>query len=164
MNFLAIGAAALIPMVVGFIWYHPKVLGTAWMKACNLDEEKLKGANMAVVFSLSLVFAFMMAIILQVIVIHQTHLGSILTTQPGFKPGDEQMMEMYKTLMEKYGTTFRTFGHGVFHGVIFSVFFVLPLMATNAMFERKSWKYIWINWGYWTISIALMGGIICGWK
>lgn len=161
MNFIAIGIAALIPLIMGFIWYHPKVLGTAWMKACGLDEEKLKGTNMAVVFGLSLLFAFMMALILQVIVIHQTHVGSLLAVQPDFKDAGSVSGEMYKKMMDLYGTSFRTFKHGVFHGIIFSVLFVLPLMATNAMFERKSWKYIWINWGYWTVTIALMGGIIC---
>jgi hypothetical protein len=38
---------------------------------------------------------------------------------------------------------------------------VLPIMGTNALFERKSFKYVLINVGYWTISLALMGGILC---
>jgi hypothetical protein len=28
-NLAIIALAALIPLVVGFIWYHPKILGTA---------------------------------------------------------------------------------------------------------------------------------------
>jgi hypothetical protein len=43
------------------------------------------------------------------------------------------------------------------------IFFVFPLLAINAMFERRSWKYVFINTGFWTITITLMGGIICGW-
>jgi hypothetical protein len=38
---------------------------------------------------------------------------------------------------------------------------VLPVMGTNALFEGKGFKYIAINCGYWTITLALMGGIIC---
>ena len=162
MNFIAIGIAALVPMIIGFIYYHPKVVGTAWMKASGLDEEKLKGANMAVIFGVSLLLSFMMAIITQVIVIHQTHLGSLLAVQPDFKEAGSVSSDLYNKLMELYGQSFRTFKHGVFHGVIFSLFFVLPLLGTNAMFERKGFKYIMINVGYWTITIALMGGIICG--
>lgn len=161
MNFLAIGAAALIPMVVGFIWYHPKVLGTAWMKACNLDEEKLKGGNMAVVFGVSLLLSFMLAIITQVIVIHQTHLFSILGVQPDFKEAGSMSSELFNKITELYGHSFRTFKHGVFHGVIFSIFFILPVLGTNAMFERKGFKYIMINVGYWTLTLALVGGVIC---
>lgn len=163
MNFLAIGAAALIPMVVGFIWYHPKVLGNAWMKACGLDEEKIKGANMPVVFGVSLLLAFMLAIITQVIVIHQTHLGSLLMVQPDFKEAGSMSSELYNKVMELYGHSFRTFKHGVFHGIIFSIFFTLPVLGTNALFERKGFKYIMINVGYWTVTLALVGGVICQW-
>lgn len=37
-------AAALSTFIVGFIWYHPKVFGTVWMKAEGLTEEQLKMA------------------------------------------------------------------------------------------------------------------------
>jgi hypothetical protein len=40
---------------------------------------------------------------------------------------------------------------------------VLPVIGTNALFERKSGKYIFINWGYWAVSMTLMGGTICQW-
>jgi hypothetical protein len=33
-------------------------------------------------------------------------------------------------------------------------------MGTNALFERRSWKYIFMNVGYWALSAAIMGGII----
>ena len=161
MNFLAIGAAALIPMVVGFIYYHPKVVGTAWMKACGLDEEKLKGGNMPVIFGVSLLLSFMMALFTQSIVIHQTHLNSLLAVQTDFKEAGSMSSELYNKIMELYGQNFRSFKHGVLHGVICSVFFVLPVLGTNAMFERKSFKYIMINFGYWAITIALIGGVIC---
>jgi hypothetical protein len=41
------------------------------------------------------------------------------------------------------------------------LFFALPVMGTNALFERKGFKYIAINVGYWTVTLALMGGVIC---
>ena len=75
-NFLAVLVAALVPMIMGFIWYNPKVLGNAWMKAAGLDEEKLKGANMAVIFGLSFVLSFILAFFIQPMVIHQFHIGS----------------------------------------------------------------------------------------
>ena len=49
-NFIAVLVAAIVPMIMGFIWYNPKTLGTAWMKAAEVTEEKMKGANMAVIF------------------------------------------------------------------------------------------------------------------
>jgi hypothetical protein len=43
------------------------------------------------------------------------------------------------------------------------IFIALPILATQAMFERKSLKYVLINAGYWIITLALMGGIVCQW-
>jgi hypothetical protein len=58
----------------------------------------------------------------------------------------------------------RSFGHGALHGAIGAIFFVLPVLGINALFERKGWKYILINVGYWVVTLTIMGAIICGWK
>lgn len=63
--------------------------------------------------------------------------------------------------MDKYGNNFRTFKHGAFHGTIGGFFFATPVLCINALFERKSFIYIAINAGYWIITLALMGGVIC---
>ena len=52
-NLIFVVVAALVPLVMGFIYYHPKVFGNAWMKACGLTKEKLEGANMLVVFGVT---------------------------------------------------------------------------------------------------------------
>lgn len=160
-NLLVILLAAIIPMIIGFIWYHPKVFGTAWMKACGLDDEKVKGANMPLIFGLSFLFSLFIAFSIQFMVIHQYHLYSLFANEPGFMEGGSEIDNLFKSLMEKYGTNFRTFKHGAFHGTMAGITFVLPVMATNALFERKGFKYITINVGYWIVSLALMGGVIC---
>ena len=47
--------------------------------------------------------------------------------------------------MADYGDAFRTFKHGALHGTIAGIFIALPIIGTNALFERKSAKYIFIN-------------------
>lgn len=160
-NLLIVALAALIPMLVGFTWYHPKIFGTKWMNLAGLTEEKMKGANMPLIFILSYVFSFLMGLAIMSIVIHQGHVYSILVNTPGFGVPGSSVQTMLEAFMRDYGRNFRTFKHGAFHGVLFSIFFVLPLIATNGLFERKSFKYIFINTGYWLVTIALMGGVIC---
>lgn len=155
--------AALVPMIMGFIWYNPKTFGAAWMKAADLTEEKMKGANMAVVFGLAYVFSLMMAMALIAITIHQTHLYSIFAGNADFKTEGSETQMMLKGFMEKYGQNFRTFKHGAFHGTLAGLFISVPIIGTNALFERKGFKYIAINGGFWIISMALMGGVICAW-
>jgi hypothetical protein len=160
-NFLIILIAALVPIILGFIWYNPKTFGPAWMKAAEITEDKMKGANMALVFGLSFLFSFMLAMALQFVVIHQWGLYSILANEPGVKDPTSEVGMMLQNFMAKYGTNFRTFKHGAFHGTITGLMVALPIMGINALFERKGFKYIAINTGYWTVCLALMGGIIC---
>ncbi len=58
-------------MALGFIWYHPKVLGTVWMTETGLTEEKMKAGNMALIFGISFILAFMLSLSLTNQVIHQ---------------------------------------------------------------------------------------------
>lgn len=45
MNYVAIIAGAIAIMALGFIWFHPKVLGKSWMEGAGLTEEDMKGGN-----------------------------------------------------------------------------------------------------------------------
>ena len=154
--------AALVPMIMGFIWYNPKVLGTAWMKAAGMDEEKMKGANMGLIFGLAYLCSLLLAAALIPLTIHQTHLFSIFAGDPTVKDAGSETNTMLMGLLEKYGSNFRTFKHGAFHGFLAAFFIALPIFGTNALFERKSFKYVAINVGYWLITMALMGGVVCG--
>lgn len=158
-NFIAVLIAALIPMVLGFTWYNPKVFGTAWMAASGMTPEKAKNTNMVVVLSMSFVLAIMLSFGLQFSVIHQFHVNSLFYTQPINDPSTEAGA-LYKTIMDQYGTSFRTFKHGALHGTIAGFFMALPILGTNAMFEGKGFKYIAINTGYWIVCLGLMGGIL----
>lgn len=158
MNPIAIILAALVPLIVGFIWYNPKVFGNAWMQAAEMSEEKMKGANMAKIFGLALLFAFLLASAMPPIVIHQM---GVLSAIGG---NSANALPSYDTFLNDYGDAFRTFKHGAFHGVLTGIFIALPILGTNALFERKSAKYIFINAGYWIVTLGIMGSIICGIK
>ena len=158
-NFLAVLVAALVPMVLGFIWYGPMLFQKAWMRESGMTEEKMKGSNMGVIFGLSFVLALLLAFFVQFLAIHQTGVVSLI----GGDPTAEGILPSFQAFMDDYGSDFRTFKHGVLHGAVAGIFFVFPIMATNGMFERKSWKLTFINVGYWTLALMLMGGIVCAW-
>jgi hypothetical protein len=160
-NFLVVALAALVPLVTGFIWYNPKVFGTSWIKSTGLAEEELKKSNMAVIFGLTYVCSFLIAAGLMPMVIHQFGYSSILQGEPDFmKPGSEVTV-MATEFMAKYGDRFRTFGHGALHGTLVGLFFATPIIGILALFERKSFKYVMIHAGYYAITMAIMGGILC---
>lgn len=158
-NFLAILVAAIVPMVLGFIWYNPKFLGTVWAREAEMTEAKMKTGNMPLIFGLSFILSILLAFSVQTLTIHQFGaLGMI-----GGDPTIDGILPSYQAFMDDYGSAFRTYKHGAFHGLLSGIFIIFPIMATNGMFERKSWKLIFINSGYWTVALTIMGAIICGW-
>lgn len=161
MNLGILALAALVPLITGFVWYNPIFLGKPWMRAADISEEKLKTGNMVVIFLLTYLLSFMISAIMQSIVIHQTHMMSTLLNEPGFGDPKSEIGMLYANFMEKFGHNFRTFRHGALHGTIAGIFLATPIIAINAMFERKKFKYVAINAGYWIVTLAIMGGIIC---
>lgn len=154
-NFLALLLAALSTLVVGFIWYNPKVFGTIWMKEAGLKEEDMKGTNMVKLFGLSIVYAFLISFVLQMVVIHQ--FGAL-----GMVGGDPtKALPSYNAFMADYGTAFRTFKHGALHGFMTGLFLILPTTGTTALYEKRSFKYVLVTSGFWIVCFMIMGGIIC---
>lgn len=156
--YLTMAISTLVPLVVGFIWYHPKVFGNAWKQTLGISEEKLKeGFNPLLVFGLTIVLGFFISFTLSGMVIHQ--MGFFQMLQNHFTEPTTQ--QLFGEVMQTYGNEFRTFKHGALHGGIAAVTLALPLICINALYERKNAQYIAINVGYWLVSFILMGGIIC---
>lgn len=157
-NWLALLVASVSSLVVGFVWYHPKVFGNAWMKEAGITFNPEENFNMVKIFGLSIVYAFLMAFVLQFNVIHQ--FGAI-----GMIGGNiPEALPSYGAFMADYGTAFRSFHHGVIHGMMVGLLLILPSVGVSALYERRSFKYVFISGGYWVVTCALMGGIICMWK
>ncbi len=140
-NWLALTVASFSTLLVGFIWYNPKVFGTIWMKETGMTEKKAKKSNMPLIFGLTVVMAFIISFFLFGVVMF----------------GGSEGME--------HGTApFMTFKHGALHGTILGVLVAIPMVVTNSLFEHRSLKYMMITSGYWVVCFALMGGIINAWS
>ncbi|MBK9735880.1 MAG: DUF1761 domain-containing protein [Saprospiraceae bacterium] len=161
LNWILVLSTGLVPLVVGALWYGP-LFNDAWMKESGMTMDKIAGTNMAKLYGTALIFGIFLAVALAPIVIHQFGLFSLLQV-PGFDQAGNEANTDFTNMLAKYGSNFRSFKHGALHGFLTSVFMFLPVIATNALFERKSWKYIFINVGYWAVSAIIMGGIICAW-
>jgi len=158
-NFYMFFIAGLIPIAIGFVYYHEKLFGNAWMKENNFTKEGLQKGNFGMILGVSYLFSVMMAFIMSSFVIHQGGVFSML--YPDILESGSAAQTLFNELMTDYGDRSRSFTHGMIHGWMVTIFFVLPIIGINALFERRSWKYILIHVGYWAICLALMGGVIC---
>lgn len=154
-NWLSLLLAAASSLAVGFVWYHPKVFGNAWMKEAGITFNHEENFNMVKVFGLSLVYAFLMAFVLQFNVIHQFGAfgmigGDVVNAKPSFA-----------AFMADYGNEFKYFKHGALHGFMTGLFLILPSVGVSSLYEKRSFKYVLISGGYWVVTCMVMGGIIC---
>jgi Protein of unknown function (DUF1761) len=161
LNVFVILSTALVPLVVGFIWYNPKVMGNLWIRETGITEEDRKDMKMAPILIANLIAGVFLAAGLVAIVIHQQAIYSILMNEASMKDPSSPLSQYVADFMSKYGQNFRTFKHGALHGFLATVMIILPAVTVSSLWERRSWKYIGLTFGYWAITLMLMGGIIC---
>ncbi len=104
------------------------------MNAVGVTEEDLEQGNMAKIFGFSFLFEIIMAF----------NLAMFITGSPEAAENATAAM-------------------GTFYGFLVGFGWVFFALAVNSLYEGKSWKYIFINGGYWTIAFTVMGAIIGAW-
>lgn len=65
-NLIAVGTAAIVGMLVGFLWYSPMLFGKQWMKLTGYTEEDMEKAkkDMGRVYLISFFASVIMAYVL----------------------------------------------------------------------------------------------------
>src|ERR1041385_9117545 len=109
-NLLLAAGTAFIPLLMGFIWYHPKVFGKAWMVGAGVTEADAKKMNMPLVFGLTYVLSFIISVKFNLMTVHQFSLLSFLQPEMNFTnpPGFDEALRTFAPLAEH---KFRTFRH-----------------------------------------------------
>ena len=139
-NLIAVAVAALVPMIMGFIYYHPKVMGNAWMKANGFTLESIGTGPKPVLYLVALAFSFLLSFRLCIDVI---------------APGQDVAPD---------GHSYITFQHGLAHGAINTIFLLLPVLGTISIFEKRGWNWLFVNLAYWGVTLMIMQGILSAWS
>jgi hypothetical protein len=135
-NYLAVLVAAIISMVLGFLWYGP-IFGKKWIALMNFTPasmEAAKAKGMAKSYALMVLGSLLMAYILS----HNLVFGSSYLGTEGVVAG-------------------LNVGFWNWLG------FVVPVTMGSVLWEGKSWKLWWLNVGYYLVSMLLMGIILAVW-
>lgn len=158
-NFYMFFIAGIIPMIIGAIYYSEALFGKKWMAINGLSKEELESGNMALIMGLAYLLSVVLSFGLSGLVIHQTSVYQMMMGSGGVMTPEAQ--ETFTALMADYGNNHRGWSHGALHGVIATVFIALPLIAINALFERRGGAYVGIHFGYWLLSLTAMGALLC---
>jgi hypothetical protein len=157
-NWLLLFLTSLIPIILAYVWFKPKVYNLIF-KDLNqsLFSFRYTPSNIILLF----VLGFMYSITLSYQVIHQLHIQSLLMNEVGFLKGEGNAYKDLIYIFELYGKNFRSFKHGAFHGLLNSIFIVLPILVYSKYTSASSWRSVIFQWMFWMICGVLMGGIIC---
>ena len=140
MNWAAYAVAVVAQMVIGFIWFHPKVMGTMWAKSLGVPLEEMKPNNPGMVYGLTTLYTLLFTMFL-------------MTNVTG--PGQDVAPD---------GHSYHTFQHGFAHALILAVMVVLPILGTPALYEGKKKGWMMVQMGYWLVRLIVAAGIISAWR
>jgi len=160
-NFLIIPIAALVPLIIGSIWYSPAVFGKTWMRVAGVTEEQTKSGSMIKIFGLTYLFGLFAAYLLSFATVHQLSVIQLFFMDPAISDPTSEFSKFTAEYMERFGSRHRSFGHGIIHGLENGLLLSLAMIGIPALFERRPWKYIFIHVGFWTLCFGLMAGILC---
>jgi hypothetical protein len=136
LNWLAVFAAAVAAMIIGFIWYSPLLFAKAWVREMGYDindkakmEEMRKSAGPAYAgsFVAGFISAFTLALILHGLRAEDLHFGLMA-------------------------------GFHIWLG------FVATVQFTGALFAKQSMKLFAINTGYQLVCYLVMSAILTAWR
>lgn len=141
-NYISIIVVALVPNVLGAIYYGP-LLGKQWLHSLNYTSEDMKGRNEAVIYGAALLLSFVIAFFLKFLI--------------------EVMHKEVGQSGEIVFRSFHTFGHGALHGAGLAIGLVIPIIISLGLFQKTKMSNVIINCVFWLLCFSIMGGILDSW-
>jgi len=160
-NFYIIPLTALVPVVMSYIWYSHSVLGRALEQKSGITLDSSSQLKLIRTITLSYLFGFLVAYLLSFATVHQLSVLQLFFMDPAMDDATSEISQFTAEYMERYGTRHRSFGHGVVHGLENGFLLSLAIIGLPGLIENRSWKYIFIHVGFWTVCFGIMAGILC---
>jgi hypothetical protein len=134
LNWMAYAVAVIAQLIIGFLWFHPKVLGNVWSRSSGMDAESMRPTPLA--YALNILFTLMFTFWLAVNV-------------TGFGQEDSR---------------YHTFQHGLAHATLLTIMVIIPVIGTPAVFEKRKASYVLLRAAYWFVRMAVAQGILSLWR
>ena len=132
-NYLAVLIAAIMSMIIGFLWYSKVLFGKAWMEASGMTEKKLAKEKQKGMGG-TLFAAFIGALLSSYVLAHFVDYVEATTAAQGAQTG-----------------------FWIWLG------FVAPLMLGSVLWERKPIRFFLINASHELVALLVAGMILTVW-
>ena len=159
-NFYLLFLTALIPILLAYIWYHPSVFGTKLATATGQATNQIGVGNNLKRLPFLYLFGLLLSYIVLLLAVHQIGPFLLFFGERAMEDPSYEAHAFLKDFVVQFGDRHRTFGHGMLHGTEIGLFTSLALVGATAMIEGFSMQKAWIHVGFWTVSCALIGGVL----
>lgn len=136
-NYVAVLAAALSSLVIGFLWYGP-LFGKAWLSLSGFSEDKINEVKKNGALK-SYVLMFVGSLVMAFVLSHSLTFSSTYLLVEGSPAG-------------------LTAGFWNWLG------YIAPVTLGSVIWDGKPWKLWVLNNGYYLILLCVMGVILANWK
>ncbi len=159
-NWYIIFFTAFLPLIIGYIWYHPKVFGTRLSKLSGTELSEI-GVAKNIKRTLSIYgFGILISYMVLILSVHQIAPHLLFLGEPQMTDPNYEAHAFLKNFLEQFGDRHRTFGHGVIHGFEIGLFWSVAILGSAAFVEGKALKKSWIHIGFWVLNCILIGGVL----
>jgi len=152
---------AAFPILIGAVYYHPKILGRTWLSTADISSEVLMVGSRPKILLLSYLFGLFMSYVIFLFAVHQSSIYQLFLHDKDLLESGTGLHNYVNSFMDDYGDKHRTFGHGVIHGMELCLLMGLAMIGTTALREQRSMKYVWIHVIFWVICGGAIGGVLC---
>ena len=137
-NLIAVLAAAVLTMILGYIWFGP-LFGRKWMRLMGFDMETMKAGNRGGAMAKMYIIMFIGALLTAFVLAHELVFASAYMNIGGLDAG-------------------------VMAGFWSWLGFGAPITVNYTLTTDKSWKLWLINGGYYLVSFVMMGIVLAMWQ
>ena len=152
---------AFVPLALSKVWYSPLVFGNRLSPKTDASGNP-ESLNEVLMNGLRLyVYGLFASYLLCMIVIHQFGFFLLHFNELIVEGLPSTSIEGFSDFYNAYGPRHRSFGHGVIHGIEAGVMFGLFFLGSLCIFEKRSFKGMLVHFGFFVVSMGVMGGLVC---
>lgn len=131
-NWLGVVICVIVNLIVGTLWYNPRTFYPAWRKGQGKPETMEAGANMPLIWTLTILASLVIAIAM----------AFMVKAIAGQMPGGVNL------------------GNGALVGLMLWLGFIAPAYLTNNLFANRGFSVWAIEVGNYLVTFVLFGAIL----
>jgi len=158
-NYFVVFATSIMPILLAKIWFSEPI--RSYFKLAPSSPINDSANKSIVLYAMMILLCFFFSISMHFQVIHQFHFKSMFLDEVGFNENQGGAFKAFEYIMNSYGGKFRSYKHGMFHGLLNAIFIVLPilfLLKIEFNFTKKTLLYYWL---YFALTMMIIGSTIC---